>query len=199
MLLTLKGTPYIYQGQEIGMENVAFPKIKDYRDLWSLNHYRESEERGEKASSILKRIHYRSRDNSRTPMQWDESSYAGFSTVEPWIKVNPNYQSINVANAEKSSESVLHTYRDLIELRKRDSVLLQGRFQRLPADQERVFAYLRYQGSDKRAIVINFSTQEQSVTTTIGAGGSILFSNWPYKPQTSSTPLRPFEARIYAI
>ena len=132
-------------------------------------------------------------------MQWDESSYAGFSTVEPWIKVNPNYQSINVANAEKSSESVLHTYRDLIELRKRDSVLLQGRFQRLPADQERVFAYLRYQGSDKRAIVINFSTQEQSVTTTIGAGGSILFSNWPYKPQTSSTPLRPFEARIYAI
>jgi len=197
LLLTLKGTPYIYQGQEISMDNVAFESIDEYQDIWTLNHYREAVERGDDPREILKRIHYRSRDNSRTPMQWDDSKFAGFSAVDPWIRLNPNSQKINVSAAEKNSLSVLHTYRKLIGIKKEDAVLQAGKFKRISTSRERVFAYTRELGSEKRMILLNFSEEDQSIEKLVGAGSSLLFSSWPEPLERKSAPLRPFEGRIY--
>ena len=121
----LQGTPYIYQGEEIGMTNVAFDSIDDYRDIATRNVYRELvEERGMDRDEVMARMHRKSRDNARTPMQWDDSANAGFTTGEPWIKVNPNYPAINVAQALADPDSVFHYYRRLIRLRKEEPVVV---------------------------------------------------------------------------
>ena len=118
----LQGTPYIYQGEELGMTNVAFPSIDDYRDIETLNVYREMvEERGGHAQAGYGRIHAKGRDNARTPVQWDESPQAGFTTGTPWIKVNPNYPAINAQLALADPDSIFHYYRRLIQLRKDNS------------------------------------------------------------------------------
>jgi oligo-1,6-glucosidase len=109
----LQGTPYVYQGDEIGMTNVAFESIEDYRDVGTLNLYKEAvEQKGIDPNFALRVIHARSRDNARTPMQWDSSAQAGFTKGTPWIKVNPNYKEINVANALADPDSVFHYYAD---------------------------------------------------------------------------------------
>lgn len=203
-LLTLRGTPYIYQGEEIGMTNVAFPSIDDYRDLASINTYNSEISNGADSDEILERIHTFSRDNSRTPMQWDSSENAGFTQGTPWINVNLNYKEINVAQAENDKASIFHYYRDMIKLRKNNMALIYGDFELLAKDDEKVFAYLRADNEEKFLVVLNFSGEEtRFLWPESGEHKSQEFVISNYADHKLNTiqdiNLRPFEAVVYKI
>ena len=195
MLLTLKGTPYIYQGQEIGTSNVAFESVEDYQDIWTMNHYNESLELGHQPDEILKRIHCRSRDNARTPMQWSSKSQAGFTDGTPWMKPNPQYKTVNVEDALQDTESIFYLYQKLIAFKKSDDVLINGLFERIKTNSERVFAYTRSDGSNRRLILLNFSAQEQSYDEITIGDYELLFSS---QKRSDSSSLQPYEGRIYS-
>ena len=150
----LQGTPYIYQGEEFGMTNPHFTSIGQYRDVESLNAYRELIDAGKPEDEVLRILERKSRDNSRTPVQWDDSPNAGFTTGEPWIEVAANYPQVNAAAAMADPDSVFHHYRRLIELRKTDPLVTTGRYELLDRDHPAVFAYLR-RGEDEALLVVN--------------------------------------------
>ena len=150
----LQGTPYIYQGEEFGMTNPHFTSIGQYRDVESLNAYRELIDAGKPEDEVLRILERKSRDNSRTPVQWDDSPNAGFTTGEPWIEVAANYPQVNAAAAMADPDSVFHHYRQLIELRKTDPLVTTGRYELLDRDHPAVFAYLR-RGEDEALLVVN--------------------------------------------
>ena len=152
VLHCLRGTPYIYQGEEIGMANAYFDDIDDYRDVESTNLYAELTAQGRPAAEIHTLLRARSRDNARTPMQWDDSPQAGFSSGTPWLRVNPNYPRINAADAVRDPHSIYHHYRSLIALRKQESVIQDGDYTLLLAEDPQIFAYRRnYQ--DRKSVV----------------------------------------------
>ncbi len=195
LLLTLKGTPYIYQGQEIGMRNVAYQSIEDYHDIWTLNHYRDSVESGDRPSEVLRRIHYRSRDNARTPMQWNCSENSGFTNGKPWIKVSPSYPDVNIENAQTDLKSPLHVYRSLIEIKQNDPVFIEGKFQRLESRLPGVFAYLR---GERRLIVLNFNAIQMPIGDLLGANTKLVFSSQRDSCHGPLDKLQPYEGRIYS-
>ncbi len=195
MLLTLKGTPYIYQGQEIGTSNVAFESIQDYQDIWTMNHYNESLELDHQPGEILKRIHCCSRDNARTPMQWNSNSQAGFTEGTPWMKPNPQYLDVNVEKALQNNESIFYLYQKLIALKKSDDVLVNGLFKRIKTNSDRVFAYTRSDGLDQRLILLNFSRQQRTFEEISMGDYRLLFSS---QKQPDSLSLKPYEGRIYS-
>lgn len=157
LLLTLQGTPYIFQGEEIGMTNLPFNSIDDYRDIETLNFYRESLKKGMSTSMIMQAIRKKGRDNARTPMQWNSSLQAGFTVGQPWIKVNPNYTQINVENAESEKDSILNYYKQMIRIRKTNPVLIYGRYIPLFEDSKTVFAFIREIENDRCLVLLNFS------------------------------------------
>jgi oligo-1,6-glucosidase len=201
----LQGTPYIYQGEEIGMTNVAFPSIADYRDIETLNMYREFvNEKGIDPNAVLAIIHAKSRDNARTPMQWDASPNAGFSHAAPWIKVNPNYTSINVAQALADPDSIFHYYQRLIRLRKANPVIVYGRYDLLLPDHEQIYAFTRTLADDRLLVILNFSRQSPVFELPAGitfSSISLLISNYAVDPSQdiSRITLRPYEARVYRL
>ncbi|ACL70998.1 glycoside hydrolase family 13 protein [Halothermothrix orenii] len=208
LLHTFPGTPYIYQGEEIGMTNVAFDSIEDYRDIETLNWYREQIEEGRTEAEVMEAIHWASRDNARTPMQWDDSPHAGFTTGTPWVKVNPNYKDINVAKARKDQDSIFHYYRRLIQLRKENPVIVYGDYRPILEDDEKLFSYLRTlneDGEESRLLVIlNFSEEEVKFKLPEGIGYSdkkILIGNYPVGLQKdlSNLTLKPYEALVYQL
>lgn len=150
----LQGTPYIYQGEEFGMTNPHFTSIQQYRDVESLNAYRELREAGKSEEEVLGILDRKSRDNSRTPVQWDDSPHAGFTRGEPWIEVAANYPEVNAAAAVADPDSVFHHYRRLIELRKTDPLVTTGRYELLDREHPSVYAYLR-RGEDEALLVVN--------------------------------------------
>jgi len=152
-----RGTPYIYQGEELGMTNVPFEGIEDFRDIESLNHYATAVAAGSDPEVVLAGLRTMGRDNARTPVQWDDSPHAGFSTAEPWIPVNPNYVEINAASAEADPESVFHHYRRLIELRHKEPVVAHGDFTMLLPNDDRVYAFTRRLDDDELLVVANLS------------------------------------------
>ena len=152
----LQGTPYIYQGEEFGMTNPHFTSIGQYRDVESLNAYRELIDAGKPEDEVLRILERKSRDNSRTPVQWDDSPNAGFTTGEPWIEVAANYPQVNAAAAMADPDSVFHHYRRLIELRKTDPLVTTGRYELLDRDHPAVFAYLRRGEAEALVVVNNF-------------------------------------------
>jgi len=164
-----RGTPYIYQGQEIGMSNVKFESIHDYRDLESINYYRYEMQRGQLSESeIMQRIHHKSRDNARTPMQWHaRDEQAGFSSVTPWIKVNPNYRHVNVETALADPHSIFYHYQKLIRLRKEHvHVAVYGDYTLIGEDHPHVYGYLRSarEGQKQQLLVlVNFSVHSTSI------------------------------------
>lgn len=164
VLHLLKGTPYIYQGEEIGMTNVAFPNIEDYQDIESLSHYKQNIANGMTHEAMMHALHENSRDNARTPMQWNDSTYAGFSQHEPWLKVNPNYTDIHVADALERPDSVFYYYKRLIELRKTYPAIVYGTFTLLAPDDPQVFAYLRRDEEQEILIITNFSEAPASLS-----------------------------------
>lgn len=189
----MKGTPYIYQGEELGMTNAYFSKLEDYRDIESINAFHEYTENGlagkEEMMNCLKEI---SRDNARTPMQWNTKENAGFTTGTPWIKVNKNYLEINAEAEMAEEDSVYHYYKKLIRLRKENEIMVQGRFVPLLEEDDHIYAYERLWEGEKIVVACNFTKEVQVCDLFQGLDGSKeLISN--YKEHKSGV-LQPYEA-----
>ena len=161
LLLTMRGTVYVYQGDEIGMTNVAYPDIDHYNDVETLNAWKEAEKKGQDMEAFMKVVHSQSRDNARTPMQWNATENSGFSKGNPWLMVNPNYTAINVADQEINSRSILHYYREMIRFRKKHPVLVYGNYQCLLEDHEDLFAYRRWDDESEFLVLHNMSEKPQ--------------------------------------
>lgn len=190
----MQGTPYIYQGEELGMTNVQYP-IEDYEDLETLNMYHERKKQGYQDEGIMRSIHAKSRDNARTPMQWDASDNAGFTTGTPWLKVNPNYIEINAKDNLEDPDSVFACYQKLIALRKSYPVFVDGHFRLLLEEDENFFAYMREDENSELLVVANFFDQQVNLPLELDLQDyTILYQN--YK-DTSGNLYRPYEARIY--
>ena len=190
----MQGTPYIYQGEELGMTNVQYP-IEDYEDLETLNMYHERKKQGYQEEGIMRSIHAKSRDNARTPMQWDASDNAGFTTGTPWLKVNPNYIEINAKDNLEDPDSVFACYQKLIALRKSYPVFVDGHFRLLLEENENFFAYMREDENSELLVVVNFFDQQVNLPLELDLQDyTILYQN--YK-DTSGNLYRPYEARIY--
>ena len=195
----MQGTPYVYQGEELGMTNVAFPDISDYRDIDTLNAWNEmTGELGVSPEHMLACIHRRSRDNARTPMQWSAAPNAGFTTGTPWIGVNPNYVTINAEAQENDPDSVLCFYRRLIALRRELPIITEGDYTLLLADHPQVFAYQRSWQGQRLYVICSFSAQTFDAPEILPyCGGRLLLCN--YAPDGDAQTLRPYEARVYLV
>lgn len=192
LLFGLQGTPYIYQGQELGMTNVRYP-LEEYRDIETLGMYRKYKALGWPEEKILRSIHARSRDNARTPMQWSGAENAGFTTGTPWLKVNPNYKTINADNQFSDPDSVFSFYQRLIRLRKGHPVFREGTFRLVLADHEDIFAYTRTTATAQLLVVCNFRGAD--IEDPLAIGETPVLCNYPDQPLLGR--LRPYEARIY--
>ena len=167
LLLTLRGTVYLYQGDEIGMTNVAYPNITYYNDVETLNAWKEMEDKGKDMQEFLKVVHAQSRDNARSPMQWDSSKNAGFSTGDPWLAVNPNHGSINVAEQEKEEISILNYYREMITFRKENPVLVYGDYECMQEEHPQLFVYRRWDSESEFLILHNMGDGPEEFITNL--------------------------------
>ena len=190
----MQGTPYIYQGEELGMTNIKFP-IEDYRDIETRNLYEERRKAGYEERSVMESIYAKSRDNARTPMQWDDSENAGFTHKTPWIRMNPNYPEINAAAQVGVAGSVFEYYRKLIHLRKSYMVFVEGRFQMLLKEDENIFAYMREDEESQLLVVCNFfDKQVPCKLLEEWEEETLLIGNYEGSVKGQ---LRPYEARMY--
>ena len=195
----MQGTPYVYQGEELGMCNAYFEKLEDYRDIESLNAYKELTETcgvsHEEMMGYLKRI---SRDNARTPMQWDDSANAGFTTGTPWIKVNSNYKTVNAKQQTTDPDSVFSYYKELIRLRHENDIIVYGEYELLEPQNEELFIYTRTWNNEQLMVLCNFTDKDvvipAAVMAKIPADAQILISNYVGNLEAV---LRPYEARVY--
>lgn len=196
MIHGMRGTPYIYQGEEIGMTNVEYD-ISEYRDIETLNLYKERIALGYEKPEVMASIYAKSRDNARTPMQWDDSENAGFSQAEPWIRVSPNYTDINVKEQLERKDSIFHYYRKLIALRKEYEVIREGDYKLLYQEDEQIFAYQREFGNESLKVFCNFTGESARVSSTEFEQYEPLL--WNYDSIEQSDLLRPYEARMYIL
>ncbi|MFT4416238.1 glycoside hydrolase family 13 protein [Fredinandcohnia humi] len=200
----MQGTPYIYQGEELGMTNVKFDSIEDYQDIETLNMYKERLEAGKDPSEIMHSIYVKGRDNARTPMQWDESEHAGFTTGKPWLKVNPNYKEINASKQVNDPTSIYNYYKKLIDLRKTHEIVVYGSYDLLLPDHPTIYAYTRTLGDEKLLVVSNFSKESstfelpESITYR---SKELLIGNYEVDEngEIEEFDLRPYEARVYKL
>jgi len=199
----MQGTPYIYQGQEIGMTNSRFESIDEFNDVWTKGQYPQLQQQGMNEQQILAYLSRISRDNARTPMQWDGSANAGFSSGTPWLKVNPNFESINVAAQEADPGSVLNFYRQMIRLRKTEPALVYGSYELILADDPQIYAYTRTLDDEQLMVICNL-TGEPAIYDNPGVMldcDKLLLGNYEVEPHpaTDCLMLRPFETRVYRI
>ncbi|MBG9928506.1 oligo-1,6-glucosidase [Bacillus thuringiensis] len=204
VLHMMKGTPYIYQGEEIGMTNVRFQSIDEYRDIETLNMYKEKViDHGENIEKVMESIYIKGRDNARTPMQWDDQNHAGFTTGEPWITVNPNYKEINVKQAIQDEGSIFYYYKKLIELRKNNEIVVYGSYDLILENNPSIFAYVRTDGDEKLLVIANFTADESvfEMPEDISYSESELFIH-NYDVEIGSIDnitLRPYEAMVFKL
>ena len=196
----MKGTPYVYQGQELGMTNCPWESLDEINDIESLGNVRQHMANGllteEEAVEVMRRT---SRDNARTPMQWDDSDCAGFTTGKPWLKINPNYQSVNAAEELKRDDSVFHYYQKLISLRKQLDVIVDGTYELLEQDDPDLFVYTRTLGTEKLLVVCNFAGRQRSFRVPEEfAGGEILISNSGRK-SAANPEVEPYESFVVRV
>ena len=192
----MQGTPYVYQGEELGMTNTVFNSVKDFRDLESINAYHELTEKGViSAEELFPKICHKSRDNARTPMQWDDSKNAGFTTGTPWIDVNPNYTKINAKEQVARENSVFNYYKKLIALRKEYEIIVYGDYNLLLPEDEDLFVYERSLDGKKLLVACNFSENEREFDFDIVKNGKILTNNYE-EFNLINKKLRPFEAVV---
>jgi oligo-1,6-glucosidase len=199
-IMTMRGTPYYYNGDELGMTNARFEKIEDYRDMPALNEYQNQKNIGGDLQKFIERLKFESRDNGRTPFQWDSTANAGFTSGTPWLKLNPNYIAINQAEQERDSNSCLNYFRSLTALRKANPALVYGKYTLLDKSNPNVYAYTREEGDQKLLIVLNFSQSNSEAQVTIPADAKVLLSNYSDEPVSAdqeSIKLRPYEALIF--
>jgi len=201
MYFLMQGTPFIYQGQEIGMTNVQFDSIEDYDDVSAKNMYRIKRAEGVPHEEIMEIIWASGRDNSRTPMQWSTAENAGFSTGNPWLKVNPNFKDINVVSQQNDEHSVLNFYKKMIDLKKANEVFTYGTYELLLKDDPQIFAYTRTLNKEKILVITNLSTQPVEMEGVSLDYHNLLLNNYevsPHEPLQKLT-LRPYEARVYRM
>ena len=195
LLMTLRGTPYVYQGDEIGMTNIKYPSIDYYDDIETRNAWKEAEEQGKDMDIFLKAVHRQSRDNARTPLQWDNSRFAGFSNTKPWLDVNENYNKINVELQQDNSDSILNYYREIIRIRKNYSTLIYGDFLDLEPSNEKLYIYRRWDKQKTFIIVLNFSDDKAQWDIHNFDSMRLVISN--YKKPVYTKSVDPWEARVY--
>jgi oligo-1,6-glucosidase len=200
-LLTMRGTPYCYNGDELGMTNSKFNGIADYRDLAARNAYQLLKQQGGNEAAFFHSLGRFSRDNSRTPFQWDTTAHAGFTTGTPWIKVNPNYLTINEDAQDKDSSSVLNHFRRAIALRKAHSVLVYGQYQLLDAANPHIYAYTRTQGVEKVLVILNFSSAPRTWSLPAGLKptGKPWLNNYPTLKMDAALALQPWQAVVVKL
>ncbi|SEN38374.1 oligo-1,6-glucosidase/alpha-glucosidase [Mesobacillus persicus] len=199
MYFLMQGTPFIYQGQELGMTNVQFDSIEDYNDVKDRNFYRTELEDGKSHEEIMEIIWKNSRDNSRTPMQWNTTENAGFTTGTPWLKVNPNYTEINVEESLQDPNSILHFYKKLIELRKENETLIYGSYDLILEDHEQTYAYTRTFEGETFVVMANLFAEAAEFTLPEKfqtKQAELCLSNYP---ESTNRTLRPYEARVYRL
>ena len=194
----MQGTPYVYQGEELGMTNCPFNTLDNFRDLESINAFHELTEQGKMTEEdMMAAIGYKGRDNARTPMQWDDSAYAGFSTANPWIMVNPNYTKINAKDQVNREDSVFKYYQKLIKLRHESELIVYGTYDLILDDDKDIYAYIRTLGDEKLIVYCNFSenTREVEIPEEF-VNGKALISNYSDAKVNHKITLRPYEAIV---
>lgn len=194
----MQGTPYVYQGEELGMTNCPFNTLDNFRDLESINAFHELTEQGKMTEEdMMAAIGYKGRDNARTPMQWDDSAYAGFSTATPWIMVNPNYTKINARDQVNREDSVFKYYQKLIKLRHESELIVYGTYDLILDDDKDIYAYIRTLGDEKLIVYCNFSknTREVEIPEEF-TNGKVLISNYSDVKVNPKITLRPYEAIV---
>ncbi|MFP4363057.1 MAG: alpha,alpha-phosphotrehalase [Spirochaetia bacterium] len=203
LMHTLEGTPFVYQGEEIGMTNAYFDDISQYRDVESLNMYKIFQERhGLSKEETIAKLQKKSRDNSRTPMQWTSEKNAGFTTGKPWIDINPNRAEINVESDYKDPDSIFHYYRKLIQLRKNYPVIVYGRYELLEEEHPRLYVYIRTlaETGEKLLVVLNYSAENESYKLPDPfQSAELLLSNYDRSGEEQNVSLEPYEARVYYL
>lgn len=202
-IMTMRGTPYYYNGDELGMTNIRFEKIEDYRDVPTLNEYQYQKKIGSDISKYMEFIKFNCRDNGRTPFQWNSTAFSGFSTAEPWIKVNPNYTTLNAELQEKDLNSPLNYFRKVVALRKSNPVLVYGKYTLLDKQNPSVYAYTRELDGEKMLILLNFTNSTATTTLPLDLKKAKLISS-NYKESgkalnKNQVTLRPYEAIIYKL
>lgn len=202
LLHGMKGTPYIYQGEELGMTNVRFEELEDYKDIETLNMYNERKKQGYTHEDIMLSIYTKGRDNARTPMQWDDSQNAGFTSGQPWLKVNPNYKEINVKSQLKDENSIFSYYKKLIKIRKTNPVVVHGKYELILEENKEIFAYTRTLENEMLLVICNFTGNETEFVLERKfefKSKELLISNYNVNENDpiDSIELKPYEARIY--
>lgn len=201
----LQGTPYVYQGEEIGMTNVAFKSIEDYRDIDTLNKYHHLVgEKGMKPLEAQEILWPGSRDNARTPMQWNDSEQGGFTSGKPWIKINPNYRKINVRQALSDPDSIYYYYQKLIRLRKENPIIVYGSYDLIPDTHPEIYAFTRALEGERLLVILNFNENSPSFSLPshlLSSNKELLISNYKADPEEDIVlfSMKPFEARIYRL
>jgi oligo-1,6-glucosidase len=194
----MRATPYYYNGDELGMNNIKFDKIEDYRDVESLNMYQQIKNKGGDLKAFLAAQKIMARDNSRTPFQWNDSANAGFTTGTSWLKINPNYKTVNAAAEENDANSCLNYFRKIVKLRKDNLVLVYGKYSLLDRNNKQVYAYTRELNGRKLLVLLNFSSTNANANTGIDVSkAKILIDN--YTSTNNSNSLRPYEAVLYEL
>ena len=197
-ILSMRATPYIYYGDEIGMTNTNHTNIEQYKDVYTINYYNGLKERGEDFEGFLKSHAKISRDNARTPMQWNSAPHAAFTESTPWLAVNDNYKTINVAIQENDDYSVLNYFRNMVQLRKNNLTLIYGAFELVDNENDQIFAYTRQLDNENFLVVLNFSDKSAILNTTISVSNeNVLISN--YEQACINNSYKPYAAVIYKI
>jgi oligo-1,6-glucosidase len=196
-VMTMRGTPFYYNGDELGMVNIRFDNINDYNDVQTKNKYLELKNKGGDLKAYIEEQKQTSRDNSRTPFQWDNTQNSGFTTGTPWLKVNPDYKTVNVTAQEKDSNSVLNYFRRLVQIRKNEPTLVYGKYTLLDKENPEVFAYSRDLNGKKMLVLLNFSDKISSFNLGISLNQStIVLDNYSNTGKIKNNTLRPYEAVI---
>jgi oligo-1,6-glucosidase len=197
-IMTMRGTPYYYNGDELGMTNAGFDKIEDYQDMPTLNEYQNQLNIGGDMEKFMANIQFSCRDNSRTPFQWDDSPNAGFSTGLPWLRVNANYKEINAATQENDPYSCLNYFRKLVSLRKKNQTLVYGQYTLLDVYHPQIYAYKRELDGNRILVMLNFSSESATLLETVDfSKANVLLGNYAAPSQNGT--LKPYEAVIYEI
>ncbi len=197
-IMSMRGTPYCYYGDELGMANAGFDKIEEYNDMPTLNEYQHQKNIGGNMQKFMADIKFSCRDNGRTPMQWDSTMYTGFTIGKPWLKVNPNYKTINVAAQEKDLNSCLDYFKKMVKLRKDNDVLIYGKYTLIDKDNPDVYAYTRELNGKKILVLLNFHNTSAKINAVIDMHNAKVLMNNYAAPSTDGN-LKPYEAIIYEL
>ncbi len=202
-LMSMRGTPYLYYGDELGMTNIDMPEIEEYVDIDAIGKYQTALNKGEDMDAFMEELNYSSRENGRTPMQWDTTEHAGFTTGTPWKKVNPNYKQINVAVQEKDPNSVLNHFRRMTALRNANPVLVYGAYEMLLPEHEKVYAFTRTLDEEQMLVLLNFSETDTSIQLEelqgIDAASTAINNYDDVKTQGNEITLKPYQAVIFNL